>query len=142
MKVAECMQKNVRLCAPTDTIQEAAMTMKEIDAGLIPVGENDRLVGTVTERDMAVRAIAMGLGCDTKVRDVMSSGIRYCLDTDDVDYAAKQMGKLQIRRLPVVNHDKRLVGIISLGDIAQHLETQGGAALKHISKSADGHLRA
>ena len=97
MQVSECMTRNVRLCGPNDTIQDAARTMKEIDAGLLPVGENDRLIGTVTERDIVVRALAAGLSYDTPIREVMSPGVKYCFETDKLEDVAGQMGEEKLR---------------------------------------------
>ena len=130
IKIADVMTAHVRLCAPNDTIQDAARTMKEMDVGLLPVGENDRLVGTITERDIVIRALAAGKGADSPVKDAMSTGIRYCFDTDTIDEVAEKMSAGQIRRLPVLNDQKRLVGIVSLGDISKAEEKQGAKALK------------
>ena len=118
MKVSEAMTRDVRVANPNETIRDAARVMAEINAGVLPVGENDRLVGMITDRDIAVRAVAEGKAPSTKVRDVMSSEVLYCYDDQDVDEVARNMGDVQVRRLPVVNRDKRLVGIISLGDVA------------------------
>jgi CBS domain-containing protein len=120
MKVREIMTQDVRLLNPGNTIREAATLMDEIDAGVLPVGENDRLVGMITDRDIVIRAVAQGKPLDTKVRDAMSKEVLYCFDTDDVDDVARNMGKSQIRRLPVVDRGKRLVGIVSLGDLARN----------------------
>lgn len=135
IKVSDCMTAHVRLCAPNDTIQDAARTMKEMDVGLLPVGENDRLVGTITERDIVIRALAAGKSLDTPVKEAMSPGIHYCSDTDTIDKVAEKMAEEQVRRLPVLNEQKRLIGIVSLGDIARAEEKQGAKALKAISKS-------
>jgi CBS domain-containing protein len=138
MKAIDCMTAHVRLCAPNDTIQDAARTMKEMDVGLLPVGENDRLVGTITERDIVTRALAAGKGADSPVRDAMSPGIHYCFDIDSVQKVAEKMAELQVRRLPVLNEQRRLVGIISLGDIAKAEARHGSKALQGISKTAVG----
>jgi CBS domain-containing protein len=138
MKISDCMSHNVRLCAPNDTIQDAARTMKEMDVGLLPVGENDRLVGAISERDIVIRALAAGKPLDTPVREVMSHGIETCFDTDTVKDVADRMADLQIRRMPVLNEQKRLVGIVSLGDISKGEQSHGGRALKGISKTAVG----
>ena len=119
MKVRDIMTRDVRLLNPNQTIREAASLMAEVDAGALPVGENDRLVGMITDRDIVIRAVAQGKSADTKVADVMSKEVLYCLDTDDLDDVSRNMGKAQVRRLPVVNADKRLVGIVSLGDLAR-----------------------
>ena len=120
MRVSEAMTRDVRVANPTQTIRDVANMMAEIDAGALPVGENDRLVGMITDRDIAIRAVAQGKGPDTPVRDVMSKDIKYCYDDEDLEHVAENMGDLQVRRLPVVNRDKRLVGIVALGDIARH----------------------
>ena len=112
------MTQVVRIASPDQPIREAARTMTAIDSGALPVGENDRLVGMITDRDIAVRAVAKGKNPDTPVRDIMSSEIRYCFDDQELDEVAANMADVKVRRLPVVNRDKRLVGIVSLGDIA------------------------
>lgn len=119
MKVAEMMSTDVCVAAPTDSLQRAAMLMAQNDIGSLPVGDGDRLVGFLTDRDITVRAVAAGKGPDTPVSEVMSAEIRYCFMDDDVDDVAKNMADLEVRRLPVVNRDKRLVGIVSLGNFAQ-----------------------
>ena len=120
MRVSEAMTREVRVANPTQTIRDVAKMMAEIDAGALPVGENDRLVGMITDRDIAIRAVAQGKGPDTPVRDVMSKDIKYCYEDEDLEHVAENMGDLQVRRLPVVNREKRLVGIVALGDIARH----------------------
>src|SRR6266516_794317 len=87
-------------------------------AGLLPVTENDKLVGMITDRDIAIRGVAEGKGPDTKVRDAMSPEIKYCFEDEDVAHVAENMAELQVRRLPVMNRDKLLVGIVSLADLA------------------------
>jgi CBS domain-containing protein len=118
MRVSEAMTREVRVANPTQSIREVAQMMSEIDAGSMPVGENDRLVGMITDRDIAIRAVALGKGPDTPVREVMSKEVKYCYDDEDLEHVAENMGELQVRRLPVVNREKRLVGIVALGDIA------------------------
>jgi CBS domain-containing protein len=117
MLTKEVMSKKPEYLSPTATLKEAADFMKKHDCGFVPIGENDRLIGTVTDRDLAIR----GLLADhkaTKLRDVMTAGITYCYETDPIEKAAEVMEKKQIRRLVVLNKDKRLTGILSLGDIA------------------------
>ena len=92
--------------------------MSDGDFGMLPVGENDRMIGAISDRDIAIRAVADGKGPDTKVRDVMSTGICWAYDDDTIEHAAKLMSERQVRRLPVVDRDKRLVGIVALGDFA------------------------
>jgi CBS domain-containing protein len=127
MKVSEIMTREVRIADPEMSIRDAAGIMAAIDAGFMPVAENDRLVGAITDRDIAIRAVAEGLGPDTKVGEVMSRDIKYCFENDDVSDVARNMADIQMRRMPVVNSEKRLVGVVSLGDIAVE-ETSNGAA--------------
>ena len=119
MLVSEAMTREVKICTPGQPIREVAQTMAAIDAGALPVGENDRLIGMITDRDIAVRAVAQGKGPDTPVREVMSEHVEYCFDDEDLDRVAQGMADVRVRRLPVVNREKRLVGILSLGDVAR-----------------------
>jgi len=120
MKVNKVMTHAVRLLKPDQTIAEAAVIMAEIDSGALPVGDDDKLVGMITDRDIVVRGLAQGKSADTKVADIMSKDVLYCFDTDEVEDAARNMGKAKVRRLPVLNKDKRMVGIVSLGDLARN----------------------
>ena len=128
MNVNSCMSTDVRLASPGQSIREAARTMKEIDAGILPVGENDRIIGMITDRDIAMRAVAEGKGPDTRVREVMSQEVLYCYEDESLDDVARQMRELQVRRMPVLTRDKRLVGIVSIADLAQTDEGSGRAA--------------
>ena len=140
MQVREVMTREVCVISPDDTIERAAQLMGQIDAGILPVRENDRLVGMITDRDIAVRGVAEGCGPDARVRDVMSQEVKYCFDDEDLDHVAKNMGDIRIRRLPVVNRDKRLVGIISLGDVAQKEDTRTtGEATAGVSQPGGKH---
>jgi CBS domain-containing protein len=140
MRVSNCMTKDVQIADPEQTLRDAALAMGRLDAGALPVGENDRLVGMITDRDIAIRGVAEGKGPDTKIRDVMSTDVRYCFDDDDVDDVLHTMGALQVRRLPVLNRDKRLIGIISLGDIAMNgAPAETGEALSGISQPGGEH---
>ena len=118
MKIAEAMTRTVRVANPNQTIREAAEMMVQFDTGAIPVGEHDRLVGMITDRDIAVRAVAHGRPADTRIRDVMTDDVKYCFEDEDVDEVARNMAELQVRRLPVLDRGKRLVGIVAIGDIA------------------------
>jgi CBS domain-containing protein len=118
MKIAELMTKDVRVTSPDQTLREAARLMSEEDVGILPVAEDDRLVGVITDRDIAIRAVAEGKGPRTKVRQVMTNQVRYCFQDEDVDHVSRNMANIQMRRLPVMDRDKRLVGIVSLGDLA------------------------
>jgi CBS domain-containing protein len=136
MNVRECMSADLRMTSPQGTIREAARMMREADTGAIPVGENDRLVGMITDRDIAVRAVAEGKGSDTPVREVMTGEINHCLDDEDLDSVALKMGDMKVCRLPVLNRDKRLVGMVSLGDLSQQDGdgSRGAAALCGVSQ--------
>jgi CBS domain-containing protein len=134
------MTRDVRLLSPDQTIREAAKLMAEIDAGAVPVGENDRLVGMITDRDIVIRAVAQGKSADAKVAEVMSKEMLYCLDTDNIDDVGRNMAKAQVRRLPVVNKDKRLVGIVSLGDLARNDDpTTIGRTVSRVSTPGGKH---
>ena len=140
MRVSEAMTRDVRVANPTQTIQQAAAMMAEIDAGAIPVGSGDRLVGMVTDRDIAVRAVAKGMGPDTPIEDVMSGQVKYCFENEETADVLANLGEQQLRRLPVVNREKRLVGILSLGDLAtQTSDGTVGPALKEISQPGGIH---
>ena len=140
MKVSEIMTRDVRLLSPDQTIREAASLMADVDVGSLPVGDNDRLVGIITDRDIVIRAVAQGKSADTKVSEVMSKEMLYCFDTDETDAVARNMGKAQVRRLPVVNSDKRLVGIVSLGDLARNDDpTTIGRTVSRVSTPGGKH---
>ncbi len=143
MKVSECMTQDVRIVDPGETLQDAARTMAEIDAGFLPVGKNDRLVGIITDRDIAIRAVATGRPSSAKVGDVMSQEVRYCYADDTVDDILDNMAQQQLRRLPVVDRDKRLVGIVSITDLATNGEpAHSGEALCEIARPSGLHSQA
>jgi CBS domain-containing protein len=134
------MTRDVQLIEPTQTIRDAAKLMAELDAGIMPVREGDRLVGMITDRDIAVRAVAEGKGPDTLIREVMTEDVKYCYEDDDTNDVARNMADIQVRRLPVLNQDKRLVGIISLGDLAvSEGSGQAGEAVAGISQPGGQH---
>jgi CBS domain-containing protein len=140
MQIREAMSDDVRIASPNQTIRDAAILMAKIDAGILPVGDNDRLVGMISDRDIAVRAIALGKGPDTPVREVMSEDVKYCFEDDDVDDVAQNMADIKVRRLPVLNKSKRLVGIVSLGDLAlTDGPANAGEALCGISEPGGAH---
>jgi CBS domain-containing protein len=119
MQISEIMSRDVAIVAPGDSVQKVAQKMAEIDAGIIPVGEKDRLVGMITDRDIVLRAVAKGKAPGKcTAHDVMSPDIKYCYEDEKLEDAARNMATLQVKRLPVLNRDKRLVGIVSLGDLA------------------------
>jgi CBS domain-containing protein len=135
-KLKDLMSRDVKVISPEMSIRDAAMQMREGDFGMLPVGENDRMIGTITDRDIAIRAVAKGMDSNTKVRDVMSDGIAWVFEDESVEDAAKMMSERQVRRLPVVDRNKRLVGIVALGDFAvESSEIRPAAeALSEISK--------
>jgi CBS domain-containing protein len=142
MKVNELMTRDVTLADPDMTLQAAASLMRDCDFGVLPVGENDRLVGVITDRDIAVRAVADGRDpASTTVRDTMSPGIRWIFEDSEAAAAAQMMTENQIRRLPVISRDKRLVGIVSLGDFAVESSSirPAAEALSGVSKGAGQH---
>ena len=135
MKIKDIMTSDPELIDPNASIREAAKRMKSEDIGALPVGENDRLIGMVTDRDIAIRGVAEDRTPDaTTVRDVMSENIFYCFEDDDIEDAAQCMAENQVRRLPILNRDKRLTGIISLADIAQTGEDCEKTALEGVSE--------
>jgi CBS domain-containing protein len=136
MKINEVMTADVSYVRPDTPILEIARKMREADIGSTPVIENDRLVGMVTDRDIVVRIVAEGMATQTAcARDAMSPGIFYCYEDDSVEEVLEKMGDQQIRRLPVVNREKRLVGVVSLGDLSlTGRRKQAGEALQEISQ--------
>jgi CBS domain-containing protein len=120
MQISNVMSRDVQIIAPDQTLRDAAATMKRLDAGVLPVAEKDKLVGMITDRDIAIRGVAEGKGPTAKIRDVMSHEVKYCFEDEEVDHVAENMAELQVRRLPVMDRQKRLVGIVSLGDLATH----------------------
>jgi CBS domain-containing protein len=146
MLVKEAMSSNVKIANPGQSIRDAARLMADLDCGCLPVGEGGRLVGMITDRDIAVRAVAQGMSLKTAIRDVMSPEVKYCFEDAELDEVAQNMGDIKVRRLPVVDQDKRLVGILSLSDVALTQDAACAAnALSGISapggehsQSADG----
>ena len=140
MKVSEVMTSNVQTVQPDQTAQQAATFMLSADAGSIPVTEGDRLVGIITDRDIAVRGIAKGHGPDTPVRELMSNDIICAREDDDVDDVATKMSEAQVRRLPVIDQDNRLCGIVSLGDLARETSDESAhQALEGVSQPGGQH---
>jgi CBS domain-containing protein len=112
------MSRDVEMTSPDEPLQQVAQRMAADDIGFLPVGDKDRLVGMITDRDIVTRAVAKGLDGHAKVSDAMTPDVKYCFENDDIDDVVQNMGDLQVRRLPVVNAEKRLVGVISLADAA------------------------
>lgn len=138
MKVSEVMTPRVNYINQSRTVQEAATIMRDLNVGAVPVEDNDKLVGMITDRDLAVRVVAEGRSLDTTVEECMSRGVEYCYEDESVDDVRDKMSQLQIRRLPIMSRKKRLVGIVSLGDLAVTKGTQeeAGDALTEISKAS------
>jgi CBS domain-containing protein len=128
MRVSECMTRDVQVVRPDQTISKAAQFMLKSDAGSMPVCDGDRLVGMITDRDIAVRAVAEGLGPDTPVKETMTEECLFCFDDDEIEEVAMKMSDAQVRRFPVISRDdKRLVGIVSLGDISRSNESEAAS---------------
>jgi len=137
MKVREIMTTNVECMAPDTTVSELANKMKTLDVGFIGICENDRLAGTVTDRDIVIRGIAGGKNISTlKAKDVMTKDIFWCFDDQEVKDVAKKMTEKEVRRMLILNKDKRLVGVVSIGDISKVEEKESGKALKGITDAA------
>jgi CBS domain-containing protein len=140
MKVKEVMSADVHLANPDQTICEVACVMAEFDAGALPVGDGDRLVGVITDRDIAIRAVAEGKAPETPVREVMSREVLYCFEDEAIEHVAKNMAEQKVRRLPVLDRKKRLVGIVSIGDLALSTKPNvTGQAVAGISKPGGAH---
>jgi len=141
MRVSDAMTREVRVCHATQSICDAARLMAELDCGVLPVEQDDRLVGMITDRDIAVRAVAQHKSPDTPVRDAMSNEVKYCFEDQNVEQVARNMSDLRVRRLPVLDRDKRLVGILSLGDMARKPNgtDPAGDALKAVSEPGGAH---
>ena len=142
MKVSDAMTPDVQLCTPDDTIKDAAQAMAALGIGLLPVTDNERLVGMISDRDIAIRGVGMGRGPEARVGDGMTADVKYCYEDQDLNQVSANMDDIQVRRLPVLNRSKRLVGIIALGDIALMQGGNGtGAALSRISRPGGQHAQ-
>ncbi len=139
MNIAEIMTRDVQVAQPHDTLQQAAQKMRDLDIGSLPVCDGKRLQGMLTDRDIAIRAVAEGLNVSTtRCSDIMTDEVYFVHDTETVENAAKAMSKRQVRRLPIVDAQMNLVGIVALGDLATDTEDDArkGDVLEDISKSA------
>jgi CBS domain-containing protein len=140
MKVSEVMTREVETVRPDQPVQDAAGFMLSADAGSIPVTEGDRLIGMITDRDIAVRGIAKGYGPDTPVRELMTDDLIVLRVDDDIEEAATKMSQAQVRRLPVIDQDERLCGIVSLGDLSREADTDcASEALEGVSQPGGQH---
>lgn len=140
MKITDVMTKDIQTVSPTDSAQQAASFMLSADTGSIPVCDGNRIVGMITDRDIAVRGTAKGLGPDAKVSDLMSSDIVCAKDSDSVEDIAQQMAERQVRRMPVVDAQQQLVGMVSLGDLSREAQERAATtALEGVSKQGGQH---
>lgn len=141
MQIREIMTKNIDWIKGDGSVIEAARRMRDEDIGALPVADDDQLIGMLTDRDIVIRALPDGKDPSTvKVREAMSGKVLYCFDDQEAEDVAANMGDNQVRRLPVVNRDKRLVGMVSLGDIAEKAsERTAGEALGEISEDRPSH---
>jgi CBS domain-containing protein len=138
MKVKDVMTPSPQVIAPDADLSEAAALMGRLNVGALPVSENDRVIGIITDRDITVRATAESQAPDTEVREVMTPQVTTCHEDDDIKRCANLMEKKQIRRLPVLSKDNRLVGIVSLGDLAIRTDQQlSGSVLERVSEPAE-----
>lgn len=144
MQVQELMTRDVAIISAWDNIRAAARRMAELDVGVLPVGDEDRLVGMITDRDIVVRGVAEGKDVTARVKEVMTPGVKYCFQDQEIDEISANMADIQVRRLLVLDRDKRLVGILSLGDMTACGEADCVAeALSGISRpTGDGRLDA
>ncbi|AKJ29553.1 CBS domain-containing protein [Caldimonas brevitalea] len=137
-QISEVMTRNVRVVSPDDSLQSAAQVMDELNVGAVPVCNGERLVGMITDRDITVRAVAAGLSADgTHVSEVMTDQVRWCFEDQPIDEVMQQMSDVQIRRVPVVDRDNRLVGIVSLGDLATKHSDDVDETLQKISSPSE-----
>jgi len=138
--IREIMSADVRTVRPDRSIREAAQLMDEMGVGALPVANQERLMGMVTDRDIAIRAVGRGLPLETPVSEVMSPEVKYCFDDDELAKVVSNMSDIQLRRLPVVDRNKRLVGIVALADIATKTSSEDAAvALSGISEPGGEH---
>jgi CBS domain-containing protein len=139
MKIREIMTPGVQCVRPDESLIDAASLMRQLDVGVLPVLKGDAVLGMITDRDITIRAVAQGrIPEETQVREVMTPGVFFVYDDQDVEEAMDVLKEHQIRRLPVISRDRRLVGILSLGDIAVDANaSRSGEALKQVSQPAE-----
>jgi len=135
-KISEVMTSDVKVARPEDSVQQAATMMADQDVGALPVCDGVRLCGMITDRDIAIRAVAAGLGHETPVREVMSEEVIWCLEDDDTQEVMAKMADRQVRRIPVIDAQRKLVGIVALGDLAIEDEENVDETLRDISLPA------
>ena len=132
-RISELMTTDVEVIRPEETLRDAARAMADLDVGSLPVCDGRKLIGMVTDRDITIRAVAEGKSSDTPVSEVMTDDVVWCSETDSVDDVLQQMSDAQIRRIPVVDSDRQLVGIVALGDIALEEDEDVDETLRDIS---------
>ncbi|GLU32048.1 CBS domain-containing protein [Trinickia caryophylli] len=132
-RVADVMTRDAVTLAPNETVRAAARMMDELNVGALPVCDGKRLVGMVTDRDIAVRAVSAGMDLESPVERIASEPVAWCFEDDDVNAVHDKMADRQIRRLPVVDNEKHLVGVVSLGDLATHEDGNMSSTLGAIS---------
>lgn len=139
MDIREIMNSDVQLVSPSTTLKDAAAQMAQRDIGFLPIGD-DKLAGSITDRDIALRGVGKGLDVGTtKVADIMTDDVLYCFENTDIEAVAQNMGEKQVRRMPVVDADKRLVGVVSIGDLVPHLDAENA---KRLFAGITGHNQA
>lgn len=142
MRIADIMSRDVTVAAPDMNLRDAAEAMAKIDAGALPVCDGRRLLGILTDRDIVVRGLAKGLGPDSSVSQVMTEGVEYCFEDDDLVEVGDKMAAAQIRRIAVVDNAKNLVGIVSLGDLARETRpAEAGDILEEVSQPGGNNLQ-
>ena len=140
MKVSECMTRDVQVAQADQSIRKAAQFMLKVDAGSIPVCEGDRVIGMVTDRDLAVRALAEGRGPEATLREIMTEEVVCCFEDDTVENAAQKMSDIKVRRIPIISKDgEKLVGILSLGDITKGDSRLAEHALEAVTQQSSLH---
>ena len=143
-QIKDVMTPNFKFMAPDSPIAQVAQQMRDIDSGFMPLAENDKMVGMITDRDIIIRAIAEGKDpANTPAREIMTAKTYYCYDDQDIEEVCNNMGEIQVRRLPVVNRDKRLVGVVSMGDLAQSASRPNiGQTQQQITAGVQNHKQA
>lgn len=143
MQISQVMTRNCRFVSADDSLQKAAQIMASEDLGILPVADKDRLIGMISDRDIVTRCVARGADAKTRVREAMTENVKYCYEDEDLDHTLENMAEIQVRRLPVMDRKKRLVGIVSLGDAARCYapDAVGMAFCGVIGQSADDIVR-
>jgi CBS domain-containing protein len=136
MELREIMTTNVECIPPDSTLADAAIKMKTLDIGFLPVCDNDRLIGTLTDRDIVIRGLAGGRDANASAKSVMSKDVFFCYEDDDIEHCADHMKEKAVKRMLVLNRDKRLVGVVSLGDLSKAQKSVAADALQDISEAA------